>query len=323
MRMTHRILSQPPTACLCHPSLSQGYVDSILRCRNTIGTVPTVIADEVSALYWGSEQMVWDIAEDFPNVAPPFPDFFIEWNCPQRAVLTEGVCTRDESPWDFAGVRWQTFPKDSSIAGRFFGDLKTCVPAEDTATETWRRFWDDAKWIATVFPWMSFKQYKTLCLPLFFALAIDENGKCVAHYAIPEQGQAGKAYYDAVSCGANIWGELHVALLTASFMNCRNVQLADSPSEMSDKWHRRTKVPKVTFKTLQIAPMRKVLRDEGGSDTTGLRKALHICRGHFATYTEDRPLFGHFVGTVWKEAHVRGNAKEGVVIKDYSVKATS
>ena len=73
------------------------------------------------------------------------------------------------------------------------------------------------------------------------------------------------------------------------------------------------------FKTLDIRPMRKVLEDEGQAATVGLQRALHICRGHFATYSPDKPLFGKHAGTFWVPAHVRGNAERGVVAKDYRV----
>ena len=56
-----------------------------------------------------------------------------------------------------------------------------------------------------------------------------------------------------------------------------------------------------------------------GEDATGIKKALHICRGHFVTYTPKHPLFGKYVGTFWKPDHVRGNAKNGIVLKDYKV----
>ena len=54
--------------------------------------------------------------------------------------------------------------------------------------------------------------------------------------------------------------------------------------------------PRVRLYTLQIDPMRQILRTEGRSANVGLPNSLHICRGHFATYTEDRPLFGKAVG---------------------------
>jgi hypothetical protein len=51
------------------------------------------------------------------------------------------------------------------------------------------------------------------------------------------------------------------------------------------------------------------------------KKALHIARGHFAHYTEDRPLFGKYTGTFWRPAHVRGSADFGTVKSTYKVKA--
>jgi hypothetical protein len=51
-----------------------------------------------------------------------------------------------------------------------------------------------------------------------------------------------------------------------------------------------------------------------------MKRALHICRGSFATYTEDAPLFGRVVGTVWRPPHVKGNEAAGKVNKNYKIK---
>lgn len=111
--------------------------------------------------------------------------------------------------------------------------------------------------------------------------------------------------------------------LAVSFMHCKNVTRRDEgPSQYENriyrKKHRRSLV---RYEVLDIDPMRQVLRTEGKADEVGLRKALHICRGHFATYTQEKPLFGRVTGTFWKPQHVRGSAKEGAVVKDYRVKA--
>jgi len=71
---------------------------------------------------------------------------------------------------------------------------------------------------------------------------------------------------------------------------------------------------------LEIDPMKEVLRTEGQVATVGLQKALHICRGHFKTYDE-KPLFGRLKGTFWWPQTLRGSANQGVVLKDYAVKA--
>lgn len=117
-----------------------------------------------------------------------------------------------------------------------------------------------------------------------------------------------------------MWG--HPMLLAISFMHCKNVRHVEKVPKVDEKFLRATgKKPRVRYYTLEIYPMREVLRRDGNVEANGLAKALHICRGHFATYTADKPLFGRVVGTVWRDAHVRGKAEHGVVVKDYAVKA--
>lgn len=116
---------------------------------------------------------------------------------------------------------------------------------------------------------------------------------------------------------------VYPTLLATSFMHCKNVERrpVDQPAKLSKKWAKKHGRPLVRYHVLDIDPMRKVLDTEGGAGENGLKKALHICRGHFATYTEDAPLFGRHVGTFWKPQHVRGSAKNGAVVKDYRVHA--
>jgi hypothetical protein len=112
-------------------------------------------------------------------------------------------------------------------------------------------------------------------------------------------------------------------MMALGLLACRNVHRreVEQPEKLSKKWAKKHGRPLVRYHVLDIDPMRKVLKSEGRSDEVGLKKALHICRGHFATYTEDAPLFGRVTGTFWKPQHVRGSAKQGVVVKDYNVKA--
>lgn len=112
---------------------------------------------------------------------------------------------------------------------------------------------------------------------------------------------------------------LYPAFLSLSFLNCKNVvRHVHNPSEVANRVRAKQRLqPLLKYYTLNINPMREVLRKEGGSERTGLRKALHICRGHFATYTSERPLFGRVTGTFWKPSHVKGTPTQGVIGKDY------
>jgi hypothetical protein len=112
------------------------------------------------------------------------------------------------------------------------------------------------------------------------------------------------------------------AVFAVSLIHCRNVALrpVDPPERLSRKHERKHGQPLARYHVLDIAPMRRILDTEGEAQTRGLGHALHICRGHFKTFTEEAPLFGKRVGTYWWPAHVRGSSEEGVVVKDYRVR---
>jgi hypothetical protein len=66
--------------------------------------------------------------------------------------------------------------------------------------------------------------------------------------------------------------------------------------------------------------MRRVLSRDGQAEATGLRHALHICRGHFKIFTEEARLFGKHTGMYWWAEQLRGDRRHGVIVKDYRIK---
>jgi hypothetical protein len=111
-------------------------------------------------------------------------------------------------------------------------------------------------------------------------------------------------------------------LLSFTFANCSNVKLEDVTEELQPepKIRRRLRLPEVKRYTLNIAghvtrPSRDY--DQGPQDVM----PFHLCRGHFATYTADRPLFGNpkLVGRFWHPPHTRGKKANGEIIKDYAI----
>src|SRR5262249_5617236 len=92
------------------------------------------------------------------------------------------------------------------------------------------------------------------------------------------------------------------------------------PSEkLSRSYSKRHGRPLVSYRELRIDPIRKVLEQQRAGVGGSLRKALHLCRGHFKTFTADAPLMGHAAGTYFWGPHIRGAQSEGVVQKDYRV----
>lgn len=109
--------------------------------------------------------------------------------------------------------------------------------------------------------------------------------------------------------------------LATSFMTCKNVELIETqaPRYVRRQRQRERKPALTKFYTMNIEPMRRMLRTRGKSEEVGLKRAWHTCRGHFATYSPDRPLFGKVSGRFWFSEHERGSKDAGEVRKDYRV----
>jgi hypothetical protein len=114
---------------------------------------------------------------------------------------------------------------------------------------------------------------------------------------------------------------VYAALLTVSFCHAKNVDVIEvEPNPRMSRSHRkRHGQPLTTFYTLNIDPLRKALDTDGEAGTKGLGHALHTCRGHFRTYSSERPMFGRLAGTYWVSEHSRGDAVLGEIVKDYRV----
>ena len=75
--------------------------------------------------------------------------------------------------------------------------------------------------------------------------------------------------------------------------------------------------PLVKYHVLRVkAGVKQITEDS--SNNTGEHVAIHLVRGHFKTYTKDKPLLGRAVGTFWWQPHVAGKAPR-IVYKDYEV----
>ena len=114
---------------------------------------------------------------------------------------------------------------------------------------------------------------------------------------------------------------VYAALLTVSFCHAKNVDVIEvEPNQRMSRSHRkRHGQPLTTYYTLNIDPLRKALDTDGEAATKGLAHALHTCRGHFRTYSSERPMFGRLAGTYWVSEHSRGDAVLGEIVKDYRV----
>lgn len=268
-----------------------------------------VVADNVSEYYAKTRLTVDPEASDFPNVMLPFDLTFVDM---------KAYGYREQGDIDEFGVLLK-LTEPQSTPSSFLTQYPELVAPEVKA-----------HLVAVCF--LGYKDGK-LDMPVTAFLPIGED-----YRAIDTSTQAGLKFYfkpnrtfhersdDEVHqfCLSVIAAAIPRALLTISLMHCRNVKVLTEtpPPKLSKKHKKKTGRPLIKYRVLQIDHMKQVLEREGHASTGGLKKALHICRGHFKHYGRDGKglLFGKHVATVWTPMHTRGNIEDGAVVKDYDVK---
>jgi hypothetical protein len=120
---------------------------------------------------------------------------------------------------------------------------------------------------------------------------------------------------------------LQDSIAMTQLINARNIvtKTVVPPAALNKKRVKHHHEPYDKYYILEIA--NGIVRNKNqGEVPWGYRppteRALHLCRGHFKTYTEDAKLFGRYTGTFWWQPSIRGNEKNGVVRKDYAVSMT-
>lgn len=106
-----------------------------------------------------------------------------------------------------------------------------------------------------------------------------------------------------------------------NLLACKNVEIAEKPidEKLQKARLRRGKKPLLSMYTLKInmpktGAFKKEQRDPNNET---VMKRFHAVRGHFAHYTEEKPLFGKHTGRFFVPAHTRGSKDLGEIRKDY------
>jgi len=262
-----------------------------------------ICSDNVSHYFYEvDDKNEWNLEKDFPNLAPPFERCWIEYRIPGKINADRHILTRSN---DLERV----------------GILVLAQPM------IYPEYENETGWLLTLLAFVENKNVPIIG-PVFEAkLCVYHDGQfrrftkeqCFP-IVIPAAGNLSQSEADTLHL-TGIITLAYPALLTFCFLHCKNVEVIQNypPFKLSHSNQKRHGRPLVRFKTLNIQPIKAVLKKEGQSETSGLKRALHICRGHFKNYSK-HGLFGKTKGTFWWNAQARGSMDEGVVIKDYNVK---
>jgi hypothetical protein len=104
-------------------------------------------------------------------------------------------------------------------------------------------------------------------------------------------------------------------------LNSKNIGtvIIEPSKQLNKSRKKRGKQELFTYKMLKVITPNVAGRSNETCNQLNEHNRIHFCRGHFKSYTQDAPLFGKIVGLWWWQAHVRGQNKDGIVMKDYSI----
>jgi hypothetical protein len=284
--------------------------------REAVAEHPVVAADNVCEYFFaGTPQEQWDFARDFPCLAPRLENFFVEMARPP-VIRSEvhGQLSAEHLP-----LRWGFFFSSTDREGA----AETFAGREVAGDPVEGFLHPQTRWVTACVWAHSAGSGRVGGAAVTALLAVGPAGELLAkpHFIITGVDLLAPDGRREVIRG--VQNLLMPALLTVSFLHCKNVAVTDhEPPEPTPRQRRHLEGRQpVRYKTLDIFPMKAVLRREGNAEVTGLRRALHICRGHFARYAEGRPLFGRagLHGQFWIPQHVRGSKEAGEVRKGYRV----
>lgn len=259
-----------------------------------------VCADNVAAYFYeATDRSEWSLHRDFPNIAPPFPKFFVEFKAPARIWGSTW-----DLPCDALGIFFEAseIPQDDSLL------LPHGVEVPAGAV----------RWLLTASPFIEGRgrivgPRSHLCIP------VASDGAPFTSHDDRTTLSVAKSEDDDTAAAVTVGTLVLPALLAVCFMHCKNVTIrAVDPKQPSRRKPAKGKDRRslMRYHVLDIEPMTLVLREAAAEHKTGIRQAVHICRGHFKDYRQSG-VFGKHKGLYWWDAHVRGNADRGLVLKDY------
>ncbi len=253
--------------------------------------------NNVATYFWGHDQEHWDI-RDFPNIAPVYEQVCFYYRYP------DVIYSKDR------GTTKQALGGKTGHVYIVMQSLDVFPPGLP----------DLGRWKVRG---MLFEAIEDFISPNY----------CMWHWAVTDEGQLAETeqgqpafWLTGNSPAVKTYGYyfaqrmvsfLHVAFLSLSFLHCQNVSVVER-GKPKKRWARK-QGRAVIYKTLVIKPLQAVLRREGDSHKTGLKIALHKCRGHFKNYSKGAGLFGKHKGIYYWPDRKRGQVEYGEVKKQYDI----
>jgi hypothetical protein len=272
-------------------------VFDVVRSRDLV----VIKIDNVADFYFtASDQEHWDLVRDFPNIAPPYKMFWCEHRLPKLLHSKEKGDTdiRKLCPTGRVGMMFYALDRHEAMGEGIPENVRWCYWADIFIDYDQRGFMAQGPHGAAFF-------------------AVDEHGVLV--------GQPWAQTYNAPGTDdlvRSLMTWYHPGFLAVSFLHCKNVTVVENaePKPLAKKYHAKHGIAPTGYKTLVIEPLKQILRTEGKSESVGIKRSMHICRGHFKDYREGRGLFGKYKMLVWHPMTTRGTRGKSALAREVEIK---
>lgn len=275
--------------------LVQSGDEDILRLAKEIISAPKVVVDNVCDYVQANGDSL-PMIDRLPCCRPPFDSLWIEWKATKPVAYGRAGGLLLRCPTTLQGSSDSMEDAVNEILDRgllaYQFNLAIAVDAEDLPQ-----------------------------IRVFAILGFDPRDGSFQRIAIPSLSAKD---YQRSSVRTAFDHCMTIVANSFAFMHCKNVIVRDDamPDALAKKFRRKHGRAPVTFKTLEIVPLRQFVR--GQQRPPGARsddRALSICRGHFKDYRKNG-LFGKAKGIFWWDQHLAGTA-DRFVENVYDVKAPS
>jgi len=286
------------------------------------------ITDAANWIYTETDQEYFDWREDFPTIISPWPITWMEfmrssvtrsegqqWVMPEQALHRMGALALNwEIKEEQRALTWQVDPilRWQMQCGKLMGKPQVYpseqIEARRMACMKYATKGLAPRWISMWEVYLELVRDKSCHHLMSAAFYLDEDGKLFDEVLMIHTDQP---------VGDGIFTILIPFFYGISLMHCGNVSVVPVGSDRKPN-PRHGHDPRACYHVLDIKPIhRMAAASKMGSSS--VKRALHICRGHFKDYRKSG-LFGHYKGIYWWDMQARGTIEKGEVKKDYRVR---
>lgn len=261
--------------------------------------MPVIIADEIARQIDALPDEVAEqhSASSFGIVVPPFSQCFIEADVmlPDDGLVQRGVIVRDHTK--------------ALRDGTLDPHMRSFAPAS-------------TRWLFSVTGYLHTPKHNSMVLEHEGLMLVHLDGEgylldnpAEMHIIIPRNDRR-PGRLPAATLPTH--GPYLLKAISAMHRRCPADKV--TPNRAAIRQARRKGMPLLTeYYVLRVQPHASPQDYSEVGQPSAAQTREHLVRGHFKRFTEERPMFGRYVGMVWVPEHERGNSDIGRIRKDYRV----